>query len=76
MDFGLVGRAIPIDGDSMTQQSAITIADKINKFWDARGRRAHARSEPWTVVVDTGDKRSTWTRWVVRSDMVGGIPAN
>ena len=31
MDFGLVGRAIPIDGDSMTQQSAISIADKINQ---------------------------------------------
>jgi hypothetical protein len=74
MDFGPVGSAREIGGDLLTNASAIDLADRINEFWDARGKRAHARPETWTVVVGTGDERHTRTRWVVRSDMVNGIP--
>lgn len=62
MDCGPFVTAQPwLTNTSASRSYAYNIANRINEFWDKRGRDANARVEMESF------------EWVIRSDMVNGI---
>jgi len=77
MDFGPLVTAEPWTTKTSTSRAyAYSLADRINEFWNYRGREANARVEFETGRHSSGDfflRDEEGIRWVVRSSMVNGI---
>lgn len=53
----------------MTKHTAAMLARRITAYWAKRGGVVKCRTE---MMMDAGSERGA--SWVVRSDMVGGMP--